>query len=279
MKPATLTTITAYWKRPDMLRSWVRSLKGSTNSEIHHLIYFVGESPPDWWQAETEGAHITAMVRDESPGMSIGHYHNLGAEQANTEWIMKLDVDALPNVSFFAELLAVLGRAQPREWFNAGMFSVSKVHSGTTLGDSNLPLKPEAYQQIMSHRQTYSSSSYLLPAATNFICRRDDYLELGGCDPRFRGYGWEDYQQIYMLERYQTGKDPLPGNLTVTNVTQRCRDEISRRKARQLWEQNPWLCLMHKWHAGSPDPTYRAFMEPNRKLLFDYISRSRRINL
>jgi len=271
-----LTTITPYWKRPAMLRSWVRSVKGSTSDDLRHLVYFVGEQPPDWWQQETEGANITAMVRDEPPGLSIGHYHNLGAQQANTEWIMKLDVDTLPHVCYFSELLPILRAAPLGEWFNGGMFYMSKTHSTTLLADSSLPITASVYQQIMKQRRTYSSSSYLLPAATNFICRREDYLNLGGCDEGFRGYGWEDYQQIYMLERLQIGKDPLPGPVTVINVTQRCRDEISRRKARQLWERNPWLCLIHKWHAGSPDPVYHSSMDSNRRILFEHINRSRR---
>jgi len=270
-----LTTVTAFWKRPDMLRDWVRSIKGATNNELHHLIYFVGESPPDWWQEETEGANVTAMLRDEAPGLSIGFYHNLGAQQANTEWIMKLDVDSLPHVRYFSELLPILKAAPVGEWFNGGMLYMNKLYSSTVLANSSLPITSEVYQKIMSQRRTYSASSYLLPAATNFICRREDYLILGGCDVWFRGYGWEDYQQIYMLERNQLGKDPLPGSVTVINVTQRCRDEISRRKARQLWERNSWLCLIHKWHASSPDSAYHASMTQNRKLLFDYIVRSR----
>lgn len=271
-----LTTITPYWKRPDMLRNWVRSILGSTIPELRHLIYFVGEAPPDWWASETAGTNITALVREEAPGFSIGHYHNLGAHQAQTEWIMKLDVDTMAHTSYFTNLLPVLQKAHPREWFNGGMFYMARPHSEIMLPLSNLPLPERIYDQIMSQRRTYSSSSYILPAATNFICRKEDYLKLGGCDAGFRGYGWEDYQQIYMLERYQARREPLPGIVTLQNVTARCRDEISRRKARQLWERNPRLCLIHKWHAVSVQSGYHSNMNQNRELLLGYINRLRK---
>jgi len=132
------------------------------------------------------------------------------------------------------------------------------------------------YQNIMSSPASYSATSYLWPAASNFICRRGDYLKLGGCDARFKGYGWEDYQQIYMLERHQQGQDPLPGILTARTVTQRCRDEISRRKAKELYDKDRMLCLIHRWHPSSLDPSYKASMDHNRAVLLDWILCSRR---
>ena len=268
-----ITTITAYWNRPEMLRSWVASIKGATFPGLRHLIYFVGEAPPSWWEAETSGTSITAMVREEKPGLSIAHYHNLGAQQANTEWIMKIDVDTLPHYAYFHELVPILTKALPKEWFNGGMFYMNKFHSSTLLSNrGNLPLSVANYQVVMRNARSYSASSYLLPAATNFVCRRETYLSLGGACPGFRGYGWEDYQQIFMLEAHQTGRNPLSKFLvTMENVTRLCRDEISRRKARELYERNPLLCLIHKYHPGSSDVTYRAHMEENRKILFDYV--------
>jgi predicted glycosyltransferase involved in capsule biosynthesis len=268
-----LTTITAYWRRPEMLRSWVRALRDSAHPEVLHFIYFVGEYPPEWWCKETTGTSILALIRGEAPELSIGHYHNLGAQQAPTEWIMKLDVDTLPHPSYFEELLPILESAQPREWFNGGMFYLNRRYSELLL--TGRSLTHEIYRQIMDQRRTYSANSYLLPAATNFICLRDEYLALGGCDSGFSGYGWEDYQQIYMLERNQLQKDPLPGLVTIDNVTQRCRDSISRRKARELWERNSTLCLIHKWHASTIDPRYHASMKQNRELLLRYILQSR----
>jgi len=271
-----LTTITAYWNRPDALRTWLRCIKAATLPSVQHLIYFVGEPVPSWWDEETKGTNIHALHQFEPPGLSIGHYHNLGAEQASTEWIMKLDIDSLPHTEYFSELLPVLQLASPGAWFNGGMFYLNKRFL-MILPDKE-PLSVKTYNTVMASPRTYSSSSYLLPAATNFICRRGTYLKLGGCDERFRGYGWEDYQQIYMLERYQFDKDPLPGVITLENVTRRCRDEISRPKAKQLYEWNNRLCLIHKWHPGSSDPVYKSTMDGNRKILLEWIENVRTLD-
>ena len=264
-----LTTITVYWNRPEALRIWLRCLKAAAVPEVRHLIYFVGESIPSWWDKDSDGVFIRALHQFELPGMSIGHYHNLGAQETNTEWIMKLDVDALPHANYFKALLPLLVLAKDREWFNGGMFYLKRYY---TLLNS---FPTDVYEHIMRNRRSYSGSSYLLPAASNFICRRMDYLNLGGCDERFRGYGWEDYQQIYMLERSWLGRDPLPGELNLGNVTARCRDEISRPKARELWEKNSQLCLLHRWHPVSTDPSYRASMDANRQVLLDWIKYDR----
>lgn len=266
-----LTTITPYWQRPEALRPWLKSIKGASCPEVQHFVYFAREVPPEWWSIETAGTNVVTFVRTDPPGVSIGYYHNLAALQCSTEWIMKLDIDALPNVNYFRELVPMLRAAQPREWFNGGMFFFNRVYSHSLLNERNLPVGGVAYQLVMQNRRTYAGTPYLLPAATNFICRREDYMNLGGCDSRFKGWGWEDYQQIYMLERYWRGGDPLPGVVDLLNVTRRCRDEISRPKARELWERNPWLCLFHRWHAGSSDTSYRSSSSHNRQILLDWI--------
>lgn len=263
-----LTTITPYWGRPEMLRLWIANLRRASRPEVFHLVYFVGDMPPEWWPAETKGMNIKAILQPEEPGNSIGFYHNLGALASPTEWMMKLDVDAFPNERYFQELLPVLIGAEPREWFNGGMFYVSKFYSLCML---NHPLSGPMYYQIMDNRRTYSAVPFMNPAASNFICRRREYLFLGGSAPGFKGYGWEDYQQLYMLEKHQRGEDPLPGPVTMENVTRRCRDEISRPKAKALWERNPWLCLLHHWHPAAKGTN----MGPNRKILYEYIKQAK----
>lgn len=250
-----------------MLRLWLRNLKGVTVPEVEHLVYLVDGLPPGWWETEAPANVIPiSSIAWKKNEHSIGYFHNLGAKESTSEWIMKMDVDVFPSVRYFKELLGVLSTAQPKEWFNGGMIYLDRRWP---VGMMSLPLTEGVYQHIMDNRRTYSDKPYLYPAATNFICRRQDYLDLGGCSEQFKGYGWEDYQQIYMLERHQQGKDPLPGLITMTNVTQRCRDGISRPKARGLWERNPWLCLLHNWHPQGPRTP--GGMNRNRQVLFNYI--------
>lgn len=268
-----LTVITPYWNRPEMLLGWVRACKSAWVPEVQHLIYFVNEQPPAWWRSEVGMAPIDMVYKEADPSLSIGHYHNLGAIQADTEWIMKLDVDTIPNRKFFAALIPVLRSAKEREWFNAGMIYLSR----TATNRITIPVEDQVYKSVMSLPRAYTTAEGYFPQATNFICRKADYLKLGGCDERFRGYGWEDYQQIYVLERHQREEDPLPGAVGIENVTQRCRDEISRPKARELANKSQWLTLFHRWHGSSPDRNYkdREQMDKNRAIVLEHVHRAR----
>jgi hypothetical protein len=263
-----LTTITPYWGRPDMLKGWLDALQLASVPEVRHIIFFVGEDPPAWFNASK--APVLAVRCAEPPGQSIGHYHNEGARLAQTEWIMKLDVDTVPNVRYFRHLLPVLQSAGEREWFNGGMIYLSRSASNRL----TIPVTESSYSSIMAVPRAYAAENGHEPAGSNFICRREDYLKLGGCLDAFRGYGWEDYQQLYMLERHQLGKEPLPGGVTMDNVTARCRDEIGRRKAKELRNRDRWLVLLHRWHATAPNKTSES-MGRNRAILFDYVERQR----
>lgn len=270
---ALLTTITVYWGRPDVLRTWLSALKGATVLDVEHIIYFVQEDPPDWWGHESE--NFVTTIRSDLPfDTSIGHYHNEGARLARTRWIMKLDIDTIPNVRFFTELLSILPGAKDREWFNCGMFYMAPTTSTLNLIPSRMPLDSNNFTRIVGSPKSNLLPGYQKPAGTNFICNRNDYLNLGGCLSGFQGYGWEDYQQIYMLEKYYAlatyGRVPLPGVLSLNNVTQRCRDEISRRKAQELYDKSKWLVLLHRWHPPVNKP--RESVERNRRLLLDYIT-------
>lgn len=99
---------------------------------------------------------------------------------------------------------------------------------------------------------------------------------LGGCLPAFRGWGWEDYQQIYMLEKHWLGRDPFEGqSVHINNVTRLCRDQISRPKAAELFQRNPYLALMHHHH--EPAERNQRAMDRNKVLLYDYIAKRRKL--
>lgn len=261
-----------------MLKAWMAAVKGASIPEVKHIVCFVGERVPGWIKKdyEYEPAFVLVEYPDAVPGsLSIGHYHNRGANWACSEWIMKLDVDAIPHVRYFKELIALLDTAGPRDWFNGGMLMVPQQTTAELLSTEKMPLSEATYRKIVNNRLRLCGPANTGPVATNFICRRQAYLALGGCDERFRGYGWEDYQQIYMLEKYfRGGCRILPGAVTMDNVTRRCCREISRRRARELFERNSWLCLLHRWHPSSPDTQYKSpeIMQRNKRVLLDYIS-------
>lgn len=270
-----LTTITPYWGRPGGLQCFLKALEGASVPEVCHFIYVVGSQCHP--HLIPEHPRVRFIQRPEAPGASIGFYHNLGAKAANTEWIMKLDVDAIPNVRYFRELCNVLASAREREWFNCGMVFMSPSATAQSLDLGRMPLSAETFTRIILNLRSHSQNSFARPEASNFCCRRTEYLQLGGADPRFKQWGWEDYQQLYMLERHWRQCDPLPGPLDIANVTQRCRDEIGRPKAAELFARNRWLCLLHRWHPTSLTPGYKSLSQSqsNRQLVLEYIQNAR----
>lgn len=258
-----------------MLRIWLKAIEAAHHPEVQHFVIVVDEPVPLF---EVPGVRfICCEGGDGHARQSIGYFHNIAAILANSEWIMKLDVDALPHYQFFSALLPVLRAAKEREWFNVGMFYVKPISSFDLIGLDKNPVSIGAYLEITRNLVQHSASHYHKPAASNFVCRREDYLRVGGCDRRFRGYGWEDYQQIFMLEKQQQGCDPLPGTIDFANVTQRCREEISHRKADELYRRNPFLALLHYWHPPSCDPSYRSkyISRLNRQVLLDNVMKAR----
>lgn len=268
-----LTTITPYWGRPQILTLWLKALHAAFHSDVEHLVLVIGEPLPDI-DPTPNIRFVGVQVKPDKERPSIGYYHNMGATLANSEWIMKLDVDAIPNVEYFTRLLAVIKKAKEREWFNGGMFYANKTASSAYLTQI---LQPALYAKAVRDVTSYAPVAYRRPCASNFICRKSDYLGLGGCDPRFRGWGWEDYQQLYMLERNQRGEDPLEGPIDAQNVTRRCRDEISRPKAKELFERDNLLGLIHHWHPECRDSAYKnnEASTANRQVLLDYILNER----
>lgn len=249
-------------------------MEDAGTEDVHHIILFGnGEDRRPWHLPSDRFSFIN--VRDDLK--SIGHYHNLGVALATSPWVMKSDVDVLPNVNFFKELLPVLDAAGPREWFNAGFVYLSSDASRALLTDYTVPISEMTYHNVMEDRGLYCMGRYLDPAGSQFVCRKEDYIHFGGCDARFAGWGWEDYQQLYCLEHQALGEDPLPGPLTLGNVTQRCRDEIARPRAKSLWHMSEWLCMFHKWHPKPPEGRYRnmAQSNKNKEVLLDCLLRRR----
>lgn len=265
MQPV-LTTITPYWGRPEMLGPFLKALAAAHVPQVRHLLYFVGEYRDLTEYAPNNGS-LTAVELSPWGYKSIGHIHNLGATQAETEWIMKLDVDCLVHPDFFKSLLPVLASAYPKEWFNIGMFYLTP--DITRIARKDFSMKFRDY--LLSTLSVWSKLNG--PAGSNFVCRKEDYIASGWCHPGFVGYGWEDYYQMFFLERRQLGRNPLPGGVNASNVTQRCRDEIGRPKAQESFNRNWDLVLFHQWHAPNTNPRYRTTkqMNDNRRILLDSI--------
>lgn len=256
-----------------MLETWLAAIEGARHPLVKHCIAFVGEDPPEDMTTRLTAANIRATVHRDAPGRrSIAHYHNLMIRSAETEWVMKLDVDCMTHQGFFKALCGVLARAEEGDWFNCGMLYVNQDVSQKVLVPERMPLTESACMGLVTAGKRVSSFLSGKLGGSNFICRKDDYLRSGGGDGRFRGWGWEDYQQMYMLELGRLGRCPLPGRVDITNVSNRCRDEICLPKIAELRIIDPSAVLLHKWHAAAKGTDYRSYSAANKEVLLSYIN-------
>lgn len=272
-----LTTITPYWNRPEMLRAWIRNVRLNAHLEVRHLLIAPDQKikkDPDLQEAVNAGIEVLTPSSEFGPHSntwrrSIGHWHNLGAKHCGTPWMMKLDVDCFHHRFFWTHLLDVVNEAAPRQWFNVGMFMTDRARPFP------VPLGYGDYLAVSS--MLFASGKR--PVSSQFVCRVQDYKDAGMCSEEFRGYGWEDYYQLYALQRQFLDRDPLPGSIENGCVTSRCRDEISRPMAAQLYHKSKSLALFHHWHEGTAhDSSYKSaeIINHNRRILYDIITASRK---
>lgn len=274
---SVLTTVTVYWSRPLMLKLWMAALHHSKEKEkVRHLVLFVNEPVPEWFLAE-KPSHVEGIAVSAPPNkpFSIGTFHDQAArELVPTPWMMKMDVDTLANPFYFADLVALLeDTSVERKWYCGGMFYTGRRTAQSLQGNSFNPLPMSSYQFIMNHRKEHcNGTGWSLPGGTQFICRRQDYLNMGGCGNGFQGWGWEDYWQVWQLQRQFLRRAPFD-DLRVKTVTQMCRDRIARPLLLDLWKQHPNLCLIHVWHPVQDGSLYRNAeqTEKNRQHLYNLI--------
>lgn len=265
-----LTTITPVWGREQELKRWVAYVKAALHPLVSHQLLFMNEDVPAWIWEQGLPSSIKVNPFKSFPNASIGHAHNAGAMIARTEWIMKLDVDTIPHQDYWGDLLRVLRDAGPRKWFNAGMGYLSQAATRTLPADLQL----DAVLYMCARPSAYFQNWKGAPTGTNFVCRRQVYLDHARCDNRFRGYGWEDYQQLVRLHWHELGEHPFKAMgvvPTAGNVTQLCRDRIALPKSRALFEMDRGLCLMHCWHPkGGGSYRNPRQMTLNRQVLLEH---------
>lgn len=237
-----ITTICPYWNRPDQLRVYLDEMYRASIPEAYHIVIF---GDPEEFHNWTPPSNRFRFLTYQPKTRSIGSFHNFGAIVSSSDWIMKSDVDVSVTKDIFTRLVECVSEAEPREWLNVGFgYGSEAPRPGRT-----------------SDRLGFQ-----------FVCRVKDYINMGGCDDGFQGWGWEDYYQMFMLEMHYKGSNPLSGEINIGNVSQRCRDEIARPKALEFG-----LYARHRNHPKQTETSYRtvAQSEANKELLLKLIKECR----
>lgn len=251
----------------DNLRALIRCLRNVDLTEIEFNLICLEERSDEVLEL-CSSSPLRAHFVDYQETFSIGRALNYGASISDSMFILKQDVDCLPYDGIYERILQHCRDLQqkPMAWSNLGVFNCTEEFSAEYLSG---PISFETFELV---RDTDSTKTEIKRAAGNqILVRRETYERVGGTARDFRGWGWEDYQLIYYLERLEEPSFRL-SEYRLATITQRCRDEISRPKNIRTNELD--LAFLHKWHDPLADPDdYRAYVDENRKHLLSHILR------
>lgn len=290
-----LTTVTPYYERPQSLKALLSWLKRTHEHEQLPVRYFI-VCP---YSMEQEKEHILLHFAEELQAQdkrfvflfprvgerylfSIGEWHNYGIARADSKWVMKLDCDVVGSSSFFVSLCNMLkhnGDEARRKWFNVGFFNLLRSVTATYDAHAGNEAAQENILNMVNGQPEGCTLAPHYPVASQFVCTKEAYMSFGGCSRKFRGYGWEDYQQLYDLARWSNGgKRVFPfEKIAYNTVAVLCRDKISRTMSRELWEQDRRLCLFHRWHDTHNNPKdYKSHLPDNLQVLLDHVLKCER---
>lgn len=135
----------------------------------------------DVFETTTNNLKIVT-VDDEDTIFSLSKYRNLGVTSAQSEWVLLMDIDLYISVDKLNKLkqyLSLLIIENSFVVFPTVYFNEGSIGSGNSF-DFNYFSSNEVY--------TYAASS------STIALRKHYYLELGGQNEKFKGWGFEDWE-------------------------------------------------------------------------------------
>jgi len=122
------------------------------------------------------------LVDEEEPLFSLPKYRNIGVVAAQSEWILLMDIDLYISINNLEKIINYL------TYFP---YENSFIVFPTIYLNKNVQSVGEGFDIgcfTSDYIQTYAASS------STVALRKSFYLELGGQDERFKGWGYEDWE-------------------------------------------------------------------------------------
>ena len=209
---------------------------------------------------------------------NVAKARNLGASTAKYDLMVFLDVDCLPDPTFFGELIRhpaakhallmgdphYLYRPLPQDWEMASLGDLSVAH----------PIRPEM------GTESFRTDVYGMFWSLCFLVSRSVFKKIGGFDDYYTGYGAEDTDFAFSARKLEIPLYLVPAvayhqqHLVYTPPINHFEDIISNsRRFHQKWAMWPmdnWLTdflemNLIEWSVSAEDITVLDF--PTRKLL------------
>ena len=201
---------------------------------------------------------MTVKLKQPADGVrSIGDCLNAGALDTNTKWMMKLDLDMVVHDGLW-DAVTNLITSSSSDWYNLGALYLSRTVS-QRVGEA--PMTKTRYSQITEAIATGRSGVVARRlGGIQFVCPVLDYLAVGGTDPNFRGYGWEDYATVYNLNRLSANTRPIT-HVTPATTCSVLRDELVEPMCNEVFIKDNRLAVLHYQH--EPEVKTPGVVDPN----------------
>ncbi len=186
--PPTVSVVTLAKGRPDHLRNLVIGLGRQTTPPVELIVAVMQDQPYDLPDAPFPVRQMVVTGHD----LPLATARNRAARAAAADALVFLDMDCIPAPGLVAdytrylagvdgllmgEVMYLPGGATDGEWRSEDFANVAVRHS-----DRRGP-PAEGIEQCADYRCFWS---------LNFAMRRDTFLNAGGFDERYAGYGGED---------------------------------------------------------------------------------------
>ena len=259
-----LTTITPFWGRAEALTRWREAVNAWPHPDVRHLL--VNYSAPGEFELDSVVENFSEIkLPQPTDGVrSIGDCLNAGALATSTKWMMKLDLDMVVHDGLWDAVVGMITSGSS-DWYNLGTFYLTRRISQRL---DEEPVSKARHSQlaeaVFSGRPGVTTRRL---GGIQFICTVVDYLAVGGTDPLFRGYGWEDYATAYSLNRL-SAKPRAISHVTPSTSCAVIRDELLEPMANELFAKDRRLAVLHHQHEpsvkthGAADPN--AYKCPTR---------------
>ncbi|MCO4889692.1 glycosyltransferase [Cupriavidus sp. WGtm5] len=210
-------------------------------------------------------------LKTEHLPFSIGRTRNAAAQCGLSDYIMFQDVDLMPYVGFYRDVLAeavVNGLDESAD--NFLMFGVIYLTEGATQDFRRMApgLRRQKYIQLLLQNDQAAIEKFSTGTSVT-VWRRDYFLATGGNDPDFNGWGYEDLEYACRAIRRRK-KFPLPSEFALdyrnfqSIVEYKGWKSIYRLFGDMTFQKG--MVLFHAWHPVEHKSDYMAAKARNRQL-------------
>ena len=186
----SVSVLTLVRNRKPQLLNQLRGLLQSRELPDEWVVVGMGEEPP----LESCALNlVTGQIPiEEGKELTLARARNWAAQLANSEYLVFLDVDCIPDPAMIGAFTQVL-KEDPRLWMGSLRYASPGATTGPwTFTDLRMSSLPHPIQPRLRTGERKPSECYELLWSTCFAMRKRDFVKTGGFDEAYDGYGGED---------------------------------------------------------------------------------------